>query len=206
MDERVRVAGLRWAIQEGLAQAKGEVGLDQYEVRGWQAWQRHVTLCLLAHAALAVLCASARRAEEAGVKRGAHVRPGAHRADGPGGAPPHARAGRRRGATGLSARVVALAARPSGRGQAVSQRAPRERATLAAPSVILTLPHGDVSDAEWERVRPLLPPQKPHTGRPRHDHHTVLSGILWVLRSAAPWREMPARFGKWDTAYARYRL
>jgi len=70
VDELVRVAGLRWAIEEGFAQAKGEVGLDQYEVRGWQAWHRQVTLCLLAHAALAVLCASARRAEEAGVKKG----------------------------------------------------------------------------------------------------------------------------------------
>ncbi len=82
----------------------------------------------------------------------------------------------------------------------------RERAALAMPAVILTLPHEEVSDAEWARVRALLPPQKPHTGRPRHDHRTVLSGILWVLRTAAPWREMPARFGKWDTAYARYRL
>jgi len=85
-------------------------------------------------------------------------------------------------------------------------RRARERDTLAAPSVILTLPRGEVSDAEWERVRALLPPQKPRTGRPRHDHRRVLSGILWVLRTAAPWREMPPQFGKWDTAYARYRL
>jgi SRSO17 transposase len=69
VDELVRVAGLRWAIEEGFAQAKGEVGLDQDEVRGWQAWHRQVPLCLLAHVALAVLCASARRAEEAGVKK-----------------------------------------------------------------------------------------------------------------------------------------
>jgi transposase len=43
-------------------------------------------------------------------------------------------------------------------------------------------------------------------GRPRHDHRTVLGGILWVLRTDSPWREMPARFGQWDTADARYRL
>ena len=65
---------------------------------------------------------------------------------------------------------------------------------------------GELTDAEWDRVRPLLPPQKPPVGRPRHDHRTVLGGILWVLRTAAPWREMPVRFGRWDTAYARYRL
>jgi transposase len=34
----------------------------------------------------------------------------------------------------------------------------------------------------------------------------VLSGILWVLRTASPWREMPARFGKWNTAYVRFRV
>lgn len=43
-------------------------------------------------------------------------------------------------------------------------------------------------------------------GRRRHDHRTVLGGILWVLRSAAPWREMPARFGKCNSVYVRYRL
>jgi hypothetical protein len=85
-------------------------------------------------------------------------------------------------------------------------RRARERGRLPAPAALLTLPPRAVSDAEWERVRPLLPPQKPRTGRPRHDHRTVLSGILWVLRTAAPWREMPRQFGKWDTAYARYRL
>jgi SRSO17 transposase len=52
--EMVRVAGLRWAIEGGLEQAKGEVGLDQYEVRRWEAWYRHVTLALLAHAFLEV--------------------------------------------------------------------------------------------------------------------------------------------------------
>jgi hypothetical protein len=85
-------------------------------------------------------------------------------------------------------------------------RRARERDMVPAPAVILTLPRGTLSDAEWERVLPLLPPQKPTVGRPRHDHRTVLGGILWVLRTASPWREMPLRFGKWDTAYARYRL
>jgi len=50
----VRVAGIRWAIEEGFRQAKGEVGLDHYEVRRWPGWYRHITLALLAHAFLAV--------------------------------------------------------------------------------------------------------------------------------------------------------
>ena len=63
-----------------------------------------------------------------------------------------------------------------------------------------------LTDAEWHRVAPLLPPQKPTTGRPRHDHRTVLAGILWVVRSGASWRAMPTEYGKWETAYKRYRL
>jgi SRSO17 transposase len=50
----VRVAGTRWAIEEGFQQAKNEVGLDHYEVRRWPGWYRHVTLALLAHAFLVV--------------------------------------------------------------------------------------------------------------------------------------------------------
>jgi SRSO17 transposase len=57
----VRVAGARWAIEECLEEAKGEVGLDHYEVRRWDGWYRHVTLCLLAHAVLAVTRATAEK-------------------------------------------------------------------------------------------------------------------------------------------------
>jgi SRSO17 transposase len=50
----VRVAGSRWAVEEGFQQAKTEVGLDHYEVRRWPGWYRHITLALLAHAFLVV--------------------------------------------------------------------------------------------------------------------------------------------------------
>ncbi len=62
VDELVRVAGMRWSIEEGFAQAKGEVGLDQYEVRRWDGWYRHITLCLLAHAYLVAVSIQARDA------------------------------------------------------------------------------------------------------------------------------------------------
>jgi SRSO17 transposase len=61
----VRVAGTRWAVEEGFEQAKGEVGLDDYEVRRWPGWYRHVTLALLAHAFLAVTRAKAVNGERA---------------------------------------------------------------------------------------------------------------------------------------------
>jgi SRSO17 transposase len=50
----VRVAGTRWAVEEGFQQAKNEVGLDHYEVRRWPGWYRHITLALLAHAFLVI--------------------------------------------------------------------------------------------------------------------------------------------------------
>ena len=65
--ELVRVCTTRWQIEEGFAQTKGEVGLDQYEVRKWEAWHRHATLCLLAHAYLIVIRQEAQR-EERGQK------------------------------------------------------------------------------------------------------------------------------------------
>ena len=55
LEELSRVAGTRWAIEECFEEAKGEVGLDQYEVRKWDGWYRHITLAMLAHACLAVV-------------------------------------------------------------------------------------------------------------------------------------------------------
>ena len=55
METLARVAGHRWAIESCFEEAKGEVGLDEYEVRSWTGWYRHVTLACLAHAFLAVM-------------------------------------------------------------------------------------------------------------------------------------------------------
>jgi SRSO17 transposase len=59
----VKVAGTRWAVEECFETAKGEVGLDQYEVRSWSGWYRHITLALLAHAYLTVVRAQTQTAE-----------------------------------------------------------------------------------------------------------------------------------------------
>ena len=55
----VQVAGSRWAIEACFEEAKGEVGLDEYEVRSWTGWHRHITLACLAHVFLAVVRARA---------------------------------------------------------------------------------------------------------------------------------------------------
>jgi len=65
--ELARVAGTRWTIEEGFQRAKA-IGLDQYEVRRWQGWYRHITLCLLAHAFLEVTRAGA-NGEKGGMSR-----------------------------------------------------------------------------------------------------------------------------------------
>lgn len=64
--------------------------------------------------------------------------------------------------------------------------------------------HG-LTDAQWERLRPLLPPLPAGRGRPRADDRTVVEGILWRLATGAPWRDLPERFGPWATVYSRFR-
>ncbi|WP_432423231.1 IS701 family transposase [Streptomyces pseudovenezuelae] len=59
VEHLVRVAGMRWAIEEAFQAAKNECGLDQYEVRRYTGWMRHITLAMLAHAFLAVMAADA---------------------------------------------------------------------------------------------------------------------------------------------------
>ena len=66
--ELVRVAGARWAIEETFQTAKGQVGLDQYQVRRYDSWYRHITLAMLAHAFLTVTTA------DAGAKKGQPAR------------------------------------------------------------------------------------------------------------------------------------
>jgi SRSO17 transposase len=66
LSEVVQVAGRRWTIESGLEEAKGEVGLDHYEVRTWRGWYRHITLALLAHALLVILRAQAEAQQEKG--------------------------------------------------------------------------------------------------------------------------------------------
>lgn len=63
---------------------------------------------------------------------------------------------------------------------------------------------GDLTNEQWKQLEPVLPPQKPHTGRPGLDHRAMMNGILWVLRTGAPWRDLPERYGKWTTIYSRF--
>ncbi len=55
LEKLARVAGMRWRVERGFEEAKGEVGLSHYEVRSWHGWYRHTTLALLAHAFLTAI-------------------------------------------------------------------------------------------------------------------------------------------------------
>lgn len=62
----------------------------------------------------------------------------------------------------------------------------------------------DLSDEEWTLIQDLFPENVSKRGRPWRDHRTIMSGIIWVLRSGAPWRDLPTRYGIWQTVYDRF--
>ncbi len=64
---------------------------------------------------------------------------------------------------------------------------------------------GDLTDAEWERLRLFLPVSNGRCGRWR-DHRQVINGILHRVRTGIQWRDLPERFGPWKTVYERHRL
>jgi transposase len=61
----------------------------------------------------------------------------------------------------------------------------------------------ELTDAQWDLIEDVFPEQV--TGRPRCSDRHVLNGILWILCSGATWRDLPERYGKWQTVYARFR-
>ena len=60
----------------------------------------------------------------------------------------------------------------------------------------------ELTDEAWARIRPLLPPD-PRRGQKWRDHRTTLNGILWKLSTGVPWRDVPERYGPWQTLHAR---
>ena len=63
----------------------------------------------------------------------------------------------------------------------------------------------DLTDAEWERLEPLLPDRTPCRGGRWADHRTVLNGVFFRTRSGCAWRDLPTQYGNWKTVYNRHR-
>jgi transposase len=62
----------------------------------------------------------------------------------------------------------------------------------------------DLTNRQWQRLQPLLPKPSPLGGRPAVDHRQVINGILWIPRTGAPWRDLPDRYGSWETVSGRF--
>jgi transposase len=62
----------------------------------------------------------------------------------------------------------------------------------------------ELTDQAFTRIQPLLPADS-RRGKPWRDHRQVLGGILWKLHTGRPWRDVPGRFGPWQTCYSRLR-
>jgi transposase len=69
----------------------------------------------------------------------------------------------------------------------------------------MTIRRHELTNQQWASLASVLPPQKPKTGRPNMNHRRVLNGILWKIRTGAPWRDVPERYGAWHTLYSRFR-
>ncbi|CAD5140687.1 protein of unknown function [Microbacterium sp. Nx66] len=89
-------------------------------------------------------------------------------------------------------------------------------ALLSARACLLTLGCGwgrvegvsrtsSLSDAEWAQIEPMMPAASAKGGRPFQDHRRVVEGIVWPFRTGSPWRDLPAEFGPWQTAWKRHR-
>ena len=67
----------------------------------------------------------------------------------------------------------------------------------------------ELTDSEWNQIKDMLPPEHPKEGkrgRPAQcDNRSAMNGILWIARGGAPWRELPERYGPWQTVYSRFR-
>jgi|SRR6187401_178532 transposase len=66
------------------------------------------------------------------------------------------------------------------------------------------LPRHAISDDNWERVKDLLPGRPGTPGRNARDNRLFLDAVLWIGKTGAPWRDLPERFGKWNTVWKRF--
>lgn len=61
-----------------------------------------------------------------------------------------------------------------------------------------------LTDEKWDKIKPLLPQERGYWGRPSRSHREIIEGILWILRTGAPWRDLPSEYGPWSSCYNRF--
>lgn len=62
----------------------------------------------------------------------------------------------------------------------------------------------EVSDEQWEQIKPYLGNERKKMGRPQSDNRKILNGLMWILKTGAPWRDLPEYYGPWQTVYKRF--
>ena len=62
------------------------------------------------------------------------------------------------------------------------------------------MPRHRLTDEQWDLIKDLVPPRK-KTGRPPQDRREVFNAILWIMRSGAPWRDLPQEYGSYKTVW-----
>jgi hypothetical protein len=174
-------------IESGFAQAKGEVGLDQYQVRRWPGWYRAITLALVGYGYLAILRAMAPPppAEHVAVsipeiRRWLVGRPG------PG------------GAGGVRAGWSAWRRRH----QATARRCHEQRRRRSVPQPTAPIPAacrlpglGPLTEERWGQIAAVLPARPKAEGRPPREARGVLETILWLMEHGRTWRALPPERG-----------
>lgn len=63
----------------------------------------------------------------------------------------------------------------------------------------------DINDEVWALLEPHMPGRRGQWGRIAKDNRQFVNGVFWILRTGAPWRDLPPRYGKWSTVYQRFR-
>jgi hypothetical protein len=184
-------------LKLALGKPKGELGLDHYEVRHWQAWYRHITLVLVVYAFLAVLRQQLAQAD-------------------PSQAP--------LSLPELRRRLHTLACEDKERQhrlcwlrwrrqhQATAKRCHQQRRQAQQPTVSASVETvaprmpglGPFTDAAWLQIALLLP-RPARLGRPIVTHRTLPEAILWAIRVGSAWHTIPNAFAPWQTVYTRYK-
>jgi len=62
----------------------------------------------------------------------------------------------------------------------------------------------EITDAQWELIEPLLPGKEGDRGVTAEDNRQFINAVFWLAKTGAPWRDLPERFGKWNSVFQRY--
>jgi len=68
-----------------------------------------------------------------------------------------------------------------------------------------TMTRGKISDPHWAVISLFLPAERGRGCRPAHDNRRFFDGMMWILRTGSPWRDLPEEFGNWNSIYQRFR-